>query len=167
MRTLRVPFPYVSYLRVERKRPACRGRGPGARRNRRTTWRRSPHSRTWKIPSSHWRHSLWSFSPSPRPTATWQAVSKTMAKQHVAVPLLQRVHSSAGALALRRPTTIGGIECDVLLPGPPPPRDVIRLAPPTDEQQDRYPLWAPTTGWPGVGGWHEDTEWGRIHEPAR
>jgi hypothetical protein len=41
-------------------------------------------------------------------------------KQHVAVPLLESVYSSSDALTLRSPTTIGNIECYVLLPAPDP-----------------------------------------------
>ena len=36
--------------------------------------------------------------------------------QHVAVPLLEGAHSSAGALTLSGRLSIGGIECDLLLP---------------------------------------------------
>jgi hypothetical protein len=41
-----------------------------------------------------------------------------MSKQHLAVPMLEDVYTSVDALALRCPTIISGIECQVLLPAP-------------------------------------------------
>jgi hypothetical protein len=77
-----------------------------------------------------------------------------MAKQHVAVPLLEGVHSSAEALTFRCATMIGGIECDVLLPGPHPVWAITvgkRLEPPYDEHHERDPDWP-------------DADWGYIHD---
>jgi len=80
-------------------------------------------------------------------------------KQHVAVPLLEGVHSSLDALTLRCPTTIGGIECDVLLPASDPAwtsagdRDPKA---PDDEHEEHDPYWTRSTGWPAA-------RWGFIH----
>ena len=82
-----------------------------------------------------------------------------MPKQHVAVPLLEDVHTSIDALTLRRPTTIGGIECHVLLPAADPGwafEGDRNLKAPDDEHEERDPLWTRSTGWP-------NTRWGRIH----
>jgi hypothetical protein len=75
-----------------------------------------------------------------------------MPKQHLAVPLLEGVHSPLEALTLRRPTMIGGIECDVLLPSPDPgpdprPLQVRNLKPPCDAQQDGEPHWPTRFKW--------------------
>lgn len=86
-----------------------------------------------------------------------------MTKQHVAVPLLESVHSSADALALRHPTSIGGIECDVFLPTGDAARSRVELhLKPPDAEHQGDPYWSPSTGWPGVDGWPDDVEWGRI-----
>jgi hypothetical protein len=83
-------------------------------------------------------------------------------KQHVAVPLLEGVHSSLDALTLRCPTTIGGIECHVLLPAPDPAwtsagdRD---LKAPDDEHEEHDPYWTRSTGWPAA-------RWGYIHHDS-
>jgi len=84
-----------------------------------------------------------------------------MPKQHVAVPLLEDVHSSVEALTLRHPTTIGGIECDVLLPVADPAwltAGDMHLKPPDDEHQERDPYWTPATGWPA------EAKWGYVHD---
>jgi hypothetical protein len=81
-----------------------------------------------------------------------------MPKQHVAVPMLEDVYTSADALALRRPTIISGIECHALLPVPDPSwasggdRD---LKAPDDDHEESDPRWTRSTGWP-------DVRWGRI-----
>jgi hypothetical protein len=72
-----------------------------------------------------------------------------MREQRVAVPLLEGVHSSVGALALRRTAEIGGIKCRVLLPGPHPglAGGAGRLlTPPYDERHQQDPGW-PKADW--------------------
>ncbi len=85
-----------------------------------------------------------------------------MPKQHVAVPLLESVHSSLNALTLRSPTTIGGIECYVLLPASDPAWPSAgdgNLRAPDDEQEAQDPYWTRSTGWP-------DARWGYIHHDS-
>ena len=85
-----------------------------------------------------------------------------MPKQHVAVPLLESVHSSLDALTLRCPTTIGGIECHVLLPAPDPAWPSAgdgNLKAPHDEHEEHDPYWTRSTGWP-------DARWGYIHHDS-
>lgn len=73
---------------------------------------------------------------------------------NVAVPLLEGVYSSAETLALRCPTTIGGLQCDVLLPVLDPAPMEIYLKPPNDEGQEFDPDWL---------GWSQGTKWGLEH----
>lgn len=85
-----------------------------------------------------------------------------MPKQHVAVPLLESVYSSSDALTLRSPTTIGNIECHVLLPAPDPAwpsADDWNLKAPEDMHEASDPYWTRSTGWP-------DARWGYIHHDS-
>lgn len=78
-----------------------------------------------------------------------------MREQHVAARLLEGVHSSAGALTLRHVTTIGGVKCRVLLPGPHPGWIVTgagSLTPPYDEHHEQDPTWP-------------KADWGYINDP--
>lgn len=80
----------------------------------------------------------------------------------MAVPLLEGVHSSADALTLRSPTTIGGIECHVLLPAPDPAWPGAgdgKLRAPDDEHEHDDPNPARSTGWP-------DASWGYLHHDS-
>jgi hypothetical protein len=70
--------------------------------------------------------------------------TNSLPDQHVAVPLTEGVRTSGEGLALRHTATIGGTQCQVLLPQhPPTDQPVFRLAPPSPH---RWPL----------------TEWGEI-----
>jgi hypothetical protein len=78
-------------------------------------------------------------------------VTEPLPKQHLAVRLLEGVHSSPEALTLRRPTMISGIECHVLLPRPTSRGYTgVPLRPPVDAHQKTDPDWAAGTGWPKV-----------------
>jgi hypothetical protein len=70
-------------------------------------------------------------------------------EQHVAVPLLEGVHSSVEALTLRDTAVISGVRCRVLLPGPHPgwaDGAGVLLTPPYNEHHEQDPAW-PEVGW--------------------
>jgi hypothetical protein len=73
-----------------------------------------------------------------------------MSQQHLAVPMLEDVHTFVDALALRCPTIISGIECHVLLPAPPCEAGGDRDLQAPDDHEEGEPRSARSEGWPNV-----------------
>lgn len=81
-----------------------------------------------------------------------------MSQQHLVIPLCEGVHCSTDTLTLRHTTTIGGIKCHAVLPGP-WPGWVMGAGPlnyPYSEQHLQEPRW-PEVDWGYINDTHSVT----------